>query len=244
MAVHFLLVSLLVISSAFVRQKTAIVERSPGQSQSVVDSKTSSTADRASDHNSIDHIVPFTVQAPSAKWEDERFQDGCEEASALMAVAWARGESLTPSRAESELLAAAATQISTYGSARDTSAQDTVERIIKGYFHYDNSRVLTVNSVQDITDELSNGRILIAPMDGQALANPYYSGDGPERHMVVIRGYDAESDMLITNDPGTKRGEAYRYPAAHFLASMRDYPTGDHGPIAGVVKKAIAVWRE
>ena len=39
--------------------------------------------------------VPFVPQAPFGEWKDRRFQDGCEEATSLIAVAWAQKKSLT-----------------------------------------------------------------------------------------------------------------------------------------------------
>ena len=38
--------------------------------------------------------VPFTSQAPSGQWDNPVYQDGCEEAAALMAVYWAEGKIL------------------------------------------------------------------------------------------------------------------------------------------------------
>jgi hypothetical protein len=40
----------------------------------------------------INISVPFTSQAPLGQWKDERQQDGCEEASAAMAMAWVGNE--------------------------------------------------------------------------------------------------------------------------------------------------------
>ncbi len=40
----------------------------------------------------VTQSVPFTVQAPLGDWTDARQQDGCEEASVLMAMAWVRDE--------------------------------------------------------------------------------------------------------------------------------------------------------
>src|SRR3989344_4812592 len=70
---------------------------------------------------------------------------------------------------------------------------------------------------------------------------PNYTAPGPERHMILIRGYDDETGEFITNDAGTRRGEKYRYKYRTLFNAIRDYPTGDHIPITGVDKKMIVV---
>src|SRR3989344_6679608 len=49
--------------------------------------------------------VPFAAQAPFGEWSDPRQQDGCEEASTIMAMHWVRGDmSLTLEEAKKEIL--------------------------------------------------------------------------------------------------------------------------------------------
>ncbi|MFC1612714.1 C39 family peptidase [Patescibacteria group bacterium] len=188
--------------------------------------------------------VPFTPQAPFANWDDVRQQDGCEEASVLMAMRWIENKQLSLEEAEKEIIAISEYEKREYGEAIDTSVQDTVSRIIKGYFKYENSKVKEDINLEDIKQEIFKGNLVIVPMDGIKLNNPYYTPPGPERHMLVIRGYDTEKKEFITNDPGTKKGEAYYYPEQHFFNSIRDYLTGDHKPIEVVEKNIIIVGGE
>lgn len=185
--------------------------------------------------------IPFTSQAPSANWKDPRQQDSCEEASALMAIKWARGESLSSKQAEKELLAISEWELAKYDNFHDTSAKDTMERIIKSYFSHDKVELLENATLEEIKNEIFQGNALIAPMDGQKLKNPHYTGDGPERHMLIIRGYNIHTKEFITNDPGTRYGEKYLYPETHFYDSIRDYSTGDHSPIKEIKKNIIVV---
>ena len=53
----------------------------------------------------VNQAVPFTSQAPTGQWSDERQQDGCEEASALMAMYWVQGKSLSSQEALTKILA-------------------------------------------------------------------------------------------------------------------------------------------
>src|SRR4030042_674403 len=175
--------------------------------------------------------IPFASQAPTGNWKDPRQQDSCEEASVLMVIKWIKGERLSKEEAEIKLIAISEWEKREYGNFHDTSAKDTLERIIIGYFKYENAHLKNNASLENIKEELAAGNAVIAPMDGQKLNNPYYTAPGPERHMLVIRGYDADKKEFITNDPGTRRGEGYRYNEDHFFSSIRDYPTGYHEPI-------------
>jgi hypothetical protein len=186
--------------------------------------------------------VPFTVQAPLLEWSDPRFQDACEEASALMAMKWILDEKFgTKAVVRNEILAISTWQTEKFSSYHDTSVEDTVERIFKGYFGYKNVSVKNNISSVDIIYELEMGNIVITPMNGQALKNPFFTQPGPERHMVLIKGYDPEKQEFITNDPGVSQGESYRYPINIFMDAIRDYPTGDHVPILSVEKDGIIV---
>ncbi len=185
--------------------------------------------------------VPFAPQAPFAEWKDQRFQDGCEEAAALLAVYWARGLTLDKTKAKEEILAMSAYQSENYQEFRDTSAQDTAERLIKGYFHFENFAVQENITLADIKIALSKGNLVIVPANGQALENPHFTAPGPERHNIVVRGFDDTTGEVITNDPGIKEGELYRYPEQVFYNAIRDYPTGYHQPIVGVKKVMIVV---
>ncbi|OIO51406.1 MAG: hypothetical protein AUJ11_01805 [Parcubacteria group bacterium CG1_02_44_65] len=187
--------------------------------------------------------VPFTPQAPSAQWDNPVYQDGCEEAAALMAVYWAEGKTLDKNTAENIIAVISDYEEKNYGGYHDTAVEDTAKRIIQGYFGYDNFEVKKDIVIEDIIDQVKNGRLVIAPFDGRSLGNPYYTAPGPERHNLVIRGYDSTKKEFITNDPGTKRGEGYRYNEEILYNALRDYPTGDHQPIVRIEKNIIAVGR-
>jgi hypothetical protein len=189
--------------------------------------------------------VPFTTQSPFAEWSDMRQQDGCEEASALMAVSWAKKiKSIKPAQAKKDIIDSSDWQLEKYGNFRDTSVKDTAERIIKGFFNYSNISVKKIISADDIIKTLEAGRLVIVPASGRLLKNPYFTGTGPERHMLTIVGYDYKKKEFITNDPGTRYGKDYRYSKKILFKAIRDYPsdTGDaQAPITGNEKNIIIV---
>lgn len=187
--------------------------------------------------------VPFAAQAPFGNWSDPRQQDGCEEAAALMALRWVRGQSVTAQEALDEIIAISAFEEKNYGSYHDTSAQDTVNRIFKDYYGYDRVTVRSDITAEDIKSELSDGKIIIVPANGRLLGNPNFTPPGPERHMLVVKGYDYNRKEFITNDPGTRQGKDYRYPEAVLFEAIRNYSTGYHEPIIGTEKTMIVVSR-
>ncbi len=183
--------------------------------------------------------VPFTVQAPFGEWGDPVFQDACEEASMIMAEAWATGETLTKESAKAKIQALATFQKKKFGHAVDTSIQDTAW-LLNEYFHVFGT-VRTSIEKEDIKKALSENRLVIVPTDGQKLKNPNFTQPGPPRHMLVIVGYDDTTREFITNDPGTRKGEGYRYSQDVLYEAILDYPTGKHLPVTSSDKVMLTV---
>ncbi|MBI5135492.1 C39 family peptidase [Candidatus Uhrbacteria bacterium] len=210
------------------------------------DSKTSALLTRPPKNSAQEQIritVPFFSQAPYGQWDDPRHQDGCEEASAIMAVAWAQQKSWTTQQANTLIEEIAAYQERNFGNYHDTSVEDTAERILKGYFTFSNFEVQSNVTVTDIRTALEAGNIVIIPADGKKLKNPYFTNGGPERHMLVVIGYNPSTNQFITNDPGTRHGAGYRYSSATIQAAIRDYPSGYHEPITSLPTAMIVVHR-
>jgi hypothetical protein len=187
--------------------------------------------------------VPFTSQAPFGDWKDQRQEDGCEESSSLMAVKWARGQSLDKAAALKEITGISDFILKKYGESRDISPQNTIDWIFKDYFGYPNAVVKKDITIADIVNELAKGNLVLTPMNGQLLHNPNFVQPGPPRHMVVIRGYDPDRKVFITNDPGTRNGKLYEYGTQVLFEAIREYPTGYHEPIDKINKTMIVVWK-
>ena len=184
--------------------------------------------------------VPFTAQAPLGNWSDPRQQNGCEEAAALMAMAWVKGKNLTPEEAEKEIIAIADYELKNYGHFHDSSAQDLVERVFKGYFGYTKIEVRYDINIEDIKKELASGNLILVPANGKILDNPFYT-EPPMEHMVVVRGYDSHTKEFIVNDSGTSRGELFQYAEDTLIDAIYDYPTGYHEPVSELKKVMIIV---
>jgi hypothetical protein len=187
--------------------------------------------------------VPFTPQAPFGNWDDIRQDTGCEEASIFMAMKWVNEEDLTFEEAEQEIIATSEFEEENYGHHHDTSSQDTI-RLIKDYYGYDKVYLEYDIGVEEIKTALAQGNLVIVPINGQIVGNPYYTLPGPFQHKMVIRGYDDTTQEFITNDPGTKRGEGYRYDYQVLENALMDYPTGFNEPVEQIIPAMIVVKRE
>ena len=159
----------------------------------------------------------------------------------MIAMYWVQGKQLTPQEALQQIVDVSDYETKTYGDFYDTSDQDTIDRIFKGYFKYNNVEAKYNITADDITAQLAKGNLVLVPTNGRKLNNPFYTAPGPLQHMLVIKGYDSNTDEFITNDPGTKRGESYRYPVATVMDAIYDYPTGNNEPVMQIIKAMIIV---
>lgn len=153
--------------------------------------------------------VPFIVQAPNANW-DLPYAEACEEASLLMVHHFYENQGPF---SQDEMKSAIDDIIywgdETFG-AFDTSAETTTRYFTErlGY-NADDISVLYDFTIQDMKALLAEGIPLIVPAAGRELGNKFFQNPGPLYHMLVITGYT--EDQFIANDPGTRRGEGYKY---------------------------------
>jgi len=174
--------------------------------------------------------VPFVVQAPFANWKDADFQNGCEEASMVMAMSWINGEkSISPAQAKKRILEIIDFENKTFGYSADTDVFD-MQKIFKQYFKNENIKASENITLEDIKDEIQNGNIVLVPAFGRALKNPNFTQPGPIAHMLTIIGYDPVTKEFITNDPGTRKGASYRYGEKILFDAIWSYPSGEDIP--------------
>jgi len=159
--------------------------------------------------DSVQLIVPYTVQAPYANWTVH--EESCEEAAALMYHYFLNGKNfpnniIPPDKASAEMIAMKNWQKANYGVEPDLNL-DKFGEFVKSY--YGNSYSVKKNiTIEDIKKELSAGNPVVVPVITHGLENPHY-GRLPSYHLLVITGYDARG--VITNDAGVKEGQNYFY---------------------------------
>lgn len=172
--------------------------------------------------------VPWTVQAPFANWTGS-YEDGCEEASALMVHYYYSKQTFSSQQqSKDELDKIFAWENTRYGYNLNTTAEETATTI-REYFGYTTVVVTEEVTAARIKSEIAAGRPVIVPAYGKALNNPNFRNGGPDYHMLVVKGYTA--DTFITDDPGTRKGADYVYPISTILNAAHDWNNGDvaHG---------------
>ena len=90
-----------------------------------------------------------------------------------------------------------------------------------------------------IREYLAKGKPIIVPAAGRKLFNPYFTAPGPLYHNLVLIGFN-ETDEIIVNDPGTKRGQKYRYKLDTLYDAIHDF-TGDKEEIEEGKKAMIVI---
>ncbi len=161
--------------------------------------------------------VPFTTQSPYAVW-DALHEEACEEAALLMVQRFWIGKDLDLQTAEDELQRMVAWQTEN-GFAYDVTMSEMLQ-IARAYYGLDGYIDTDVTEAH-MKELLSKGYPLIVPTAGRELGNPYFSGAGPWYHVVTVVGYDSKN--FLVHDPGTKRGEAYKYPLKPFIETIHDW---------------------
>jgi len=163
--------------------------------------------------------MPFASQAPTGSW-DPPYDEACEEASLIIVHHYLEGTDLNASIMDGGIKAMVAHETSK-GMPIDIDMMQLAE-VARGMFSYD-AEVLEGSdvSIARIEQELAKGNPVIVPLAGQDIGNPYYSGDGPPYHVMVILGYDSKN--FITHDVGTKRGKNYVYKKEVIMSAIHDW---------------------
>ncbi|MCR4311668.1 MAG: C39 family peptidase, partial [Candidatus Uhrbacteria bacterium] len=95
--------------------------------------------------------------------------------------------------------------------------------------------VINNPTVAELKALIDAGKPVIIPAAGRELGNPFFSGEGPVYHMLVLRGYT--EDTFITNDPGTRHGKNYSYDINVFMDAIGDWE--GHDPANGAKRVIV-----
>lgn len=169
----------------------------------------------------VNLAVPFTSQAPEGNW-DQPWQDACEEAAILMLDAYYKQYDLSVLFSKNELQ-----KMVDWETAKSWGGSISIERVQQATEHYIGSagRIIENPTVEELKDLLASGHPILAVADGKTLQNPYFTNGGPVYHALIIRGYTPTH--FITNDPGTRHGEAFQYTYDNLMSSLKDWNNGD-----------------
>lgn len=179
--------------------------------------------------------VPFLVQAPFGIW-DELHGEACEEASLMMVKYFLTDKKFNSLADADQEIKDLVNWEGENGYKVDITVSE-VGKIARDYYSLGGARIIENPTIDMIKAEIASGRPVIVPAAGRQLGNPNFTAPGPPYHMLVIRGYNETE--FITNDPGTRRGEGYKYKFAVIMEAMHDWNGSvsniDQGPKAVLV---------
>lgn len=172
---------------------------------------------------SLNLAIPFTSQAPHANWELP-YQEACEEASMVMAARFLQGRTIDGADdADDAILQLVEHGTTVMGYPIDTTAEETAA-ILEDFYELD-AELIYDFSWDDVKLALAQGYPVIIPAAGRQLGNPNFTAPGPIYHMLVIKGYTPS--VIITNDPGTRKGADYQYTYDTLYAAAHDWNGGN-----------------
>ncbi|MDD5589980.1 MAG: C39 family peptidase [Candidatus Portnoybacteria bacterium] len=182
--------------------------------------------------------VPFTTQSPDAAW-DPVAQELCEEASMIIVDHYWSKKPLNKNIALSELGQIKQFEVDNYGDYRDENAAQIAQRL-RDYFGYSDVVVYYDFSLDFLKEKIAEGRPIIVPAAGRELHNSNFRPPGPLYHALVIVGHDGNN--FITNDPGTRKGEGWKYEENIIFEAIHDFPGSKEAILQG--RRAMVIVNE
>lgn len=175
--------------------------------------------------SSVNWPVAFASQAPLGNW-DHPYDEACEEASMIGVWHYYNRQGLTNDIMDQKIQAVVAWQAAR-GYRVDLSASETMA-VLRDYYGIKSHLVYEV-TVDRLKYELAQNHLILVPAAGRLLGNPNFQQPGPIYHMLILRGYNDQE--FITNDPGTRRGDGFRYKYSTLINAVHDWnhQLGDDG---------------
>lgn len=207
--------------------ETENTNESTGQNKNVTTNANEDIVEAATDEivipESLNLAIPFTSQAPHANW-DLPYQEACEEASMVMAARFLQGRTIDGADdADAAILQLVEHGTNVMGYPIDTTAAETAA-ILEDFYDLE-AELIYDFTWEDVKLALAQGHPVILPAAGRQLGNPNFTAPGPIYHMLVIKGYTPS--VVITNDPGTRKGADYQYTYDTLFKAAHDWNGGD-----------------
>lgn len=173
--------------------------------------------------------VPYTVQAPDGVWE-EPWLNACEEASLAMVDAYYEQRALD-NQAARRILAVFTEKHRLFPVSLDESPYQ-IAHMANTFFSW-RAKVVERATVEAIKKEVDHKRPVLLPFDAERVDNQNFENPKPSYHVAVVIGYDDEREEFIVHDPGTSRGEAFRYAYDELMDANASYTIQDTGEVLG-----------
>lgn len=168
--------------------------------------------------------VPYTSEIPNGSWT-KPWNNACEEASVVMVKGYYFGyETITKKIAMSDMSPLFKIEDKIFGGNADTDAARTA-KLINEYTDF-SAKVKTKPTLEEIKNELNEGRPIIAMLNMKNIVNKYhrFRAGGSYYHVFVIIGYDDNTQEFITNDNGNAtNGAGYRFKYDDIMKNLHDF---------------------
>lgn len=171
--------------------------------------------------------VPYVPEAPDGLMV-KPWNNSCEEASTAMLDEYYSGnrdKGITKAKAKKSILYYINIENKLFGYNGNTDAAE-MTKVINEYSKYFEAKIKIDPTLEDIKDELREGRPVIPLLYGKDLNNPriQFARSGSYYHVFVIKGFDDETEEFIVNDNGDlKQGLDLRYSYDTIMGALRDY---------------------
>lgn len=163
--------------------------------------------------------MDFASQAPTGNW-DPPYDEACEEASLIIVRHYLEQSPLNVEIMNRDILTMVAHEQSK-GLPVDIDMHELAQ-VTRDMFGYETEVVEGADvTAERIEREIARGVPVILPLAGQDIGNPYFSGDGPPYHVLVVVGYN--DTQFMTHDVGTKRGAYYTYRKETLMNAIHDW---------------------
>ncbi|MCE9586109.1 C39 family peptidase [Candidatus Uhrbacteria bacterium] len=154
----------------------------------------------------VDLSIPYVSQIPDGQWVAP-WDEACEEATIAMVDAYYRGEAAIDNAASKKKMQEMIEwETREFNKNFDTDAAQTTQIIAENSVF--RATVKRNPLLQDIKQELASNRPVIAHLNMYKLYQEKNLGDS--YHVLVITGYDDETNQFIVNDPA-REGKRYAY---------------------------------
>lgn len=171
--------------------------------------------------------VPYVPEAPDGLMV-KPWNNSCEEASTAMLDEYYSGNKdkrVAKAKAKKSILYYINIENKLFGYNGNTNAAE-MTKVINEYSKFFEAKIKTNPALEEIKNELKNGRPIIALLYGKNLNNPriLFARSGSFYHTFVIKGFDDDTEEFIVNDNGDlKMGLDLRYKYDTILGALRDY---------------------
>lgn len=168
--------------------------------------------------------VPYTSEIPNGSWT-KPWNNACEEASIVMVKGYYFGyEATTKQIAMDDMSPLFKIEDKLFGSNADSDATRTA-KLINDYTDF-TATIKENPTLDQIKNELTNGRPVIAMLYAKDLSNPNHRwrAGGSYYHVLVLVGFDDKTNEFITNDSGDPvTGANYRYKYEAIMTGLHDF---------------------